>query len=666
MFKEARKTSWRWLFLTVMAVGIFAKSATAATRIEKIEFLEDKDQSLTPDVVQRTHGWSVAEGSEVNQSFTSSAYWIRLTLSWPVDPDAYLVVKNPILYDVTSFTPDAKQEFITEKRGFIHRDVGLLGSRHIVFHLGEMTRPVMFLRVASISPLQVPLKIMDERELMGEARTDSAMFATIIGIIAAFAFYNLAIFISVGRSPYLYYALYGSTLAGLFLTTEGYLPSFVLPSLRPLVLHSCGCGAFISLALFTRSLLHTKALLPRIDRALFWIGSTCLLVPVGTLITSDSATWHKLAPVAACAVGGTCCLAGILSLKRQEIAKIYLAAFVAPIIGTFIYAGQMLAWLPANMLTLHGVRFGAVIEVILFSQALAMVINQLNRKVVSESRKLARVNRSLSKEVKRRRKIQIELEEHRALVVHTEKMRALGSITAAVAHEVRSPLMVLRISLERIKTTVDAWANGGNQQEATAIAIATSHRMIDRINGVVKSMLSYARDSSGEKPVQVETSSIVNDMLDISRIVMLTKGVKLTVKEVANAQILCRASDVTQILINLANNAADAIKSIPDPTIEVSCVTREVGVEFRVIDNGKGVPAEMLPKLLKTSFTTKKRGEGTGLGLGICQMLAERNGGALRYERENDRTIFSLSFATIDANQTPSAEQKSDSSAPAA
>jgi signal transduction histidine kinase len=98
------------------------------------------------------------------------------------------------------------------------------------------------------------------------------------------------------------------------------------------------------------------------------------------------------------------------------------------------------------------------------------------------------------------------------------------------------------------------------------------------------------------------------------------------------------ADHLTQILMNLLVNAADAVQDVTDraPRVRVCTARRDGAIELAVIDNGAGMAPDVLARAFDEHFTTKPRGKGSGLGLAMCRRLIERRGGHISVESEAD------------------------------
>jgi signal transduction histidine kinase len=137
--------------------------------------------------------------------------------------------------------------------------------------------------------------------------------------------------------------------------------------------------------------------------------------------------------------------------------------------------------------------------------------------------------------------------------------------------------------------------------------------------------------------------------------------------------VLCAASQVNQVLLNLVTNAAQAIEERgPGPGV-ITLTTRAVGhsVMIEIRDNGKGIPPDVLPRIFDPFFTTKDTGKGTGLGLSISfKIIEQHKGKILVHSRLGEGTTFTIllpasqSAAAIEDGSTPAPEAATPSTPP--
>ena len=230
--------------------------------------------------------------------------------------------------------------------------------------------------------------------------------------------------------------------------------------------------------------------------------------------------------------------------------------------------------------------------------------------------------------------------EQQSKLVATSKLSALGELSAALTHEINNPLAVILGRTEMIQEALKKSQPPIENIRTMVDSIEVTGRRIEKIMRTVRS-LAHGGDA---EPLQVVTlGSVVDSTLDIVGARILNHEIKLSIDlGDPHLKISCRPTEIFQILVNLMNNAHDAILGKENSWINVDARLEKEGVLLSVTDSGPGIPEETKQKLFSPFFTTKQVGVGTGLGLTISQSLAHRNGAKLWYDEASKSTRFCL------------------------
>lgn len=220
-----------------------------------------------------------------------------------------------------------------------------------------------------------------------------------------------------------------------------------------------------------------------------------------------------------------------------------------------------------------------------------------------------------------------EIERQREALHQNEKLAAIGSLLAGVAHELNNPLSIVLGQASILREEME-----GDKALATLVERAAKiEAAAERCARVVRSFLAIAR----QRPAAKSVFSAVA-LLDAS-VELLSYGLKSNGIEVERdyrpdcPQVLADRDQVQNILINLVVNATQALERIAGSRrIRVTAMpTPDGSARIVVADNGPGVPAEIAKRIFEPFFTTKPQGVGTGIGLAISRGLAESQGGRL-------------------------------------
>jgi two-component system, NtrC family, sensor kinase len=207
-------------------------------------------------------------------------------------------------------------------------------------------------------------------------------------------------------------------------------------------------------------------------------------------------------------------------------------------------------------------------------------------------------------------------------LVQSEKLSAIGKFVAGVAHELNNPLMAVVGFSEMLK---DAVADAKNRQYSDNILKSAL-----RCKRIVQSLLSFARREQSERKL-VSINSLIEAALEIVGYSLRTGNIEVVTQLEPNLPlVLVDSSQIQQVLLNIINNAQDAMTSGGQPgRIEITTKTRAPFIRISIQDNGPGIPREHLRRLFDPFFTTKEVGKGTGLGLSLCYGYIREHGGTI-------------------------------------
>jgi signal transduction histidine kinase len=159
-----------------------------------------------------------------------------------------------------------------------------------------------------------------------------------------------------------------------------------------------------------------------------------------------------------------------------------------------------------------------------------------------------------------------------------------------------------------------------------------------RTQSIVQALHNYSRTDE-ERLVEFDLNRGLDDSLELLRHHL--KGVISVAKRYEQVgRIRGHAGQLNQVFMNLLTNAAQAVAGRDGAKIEVVTRRADGHVVIEVIDNGPGIPTEILPKIFDPFFTTKEVGQGSGLGLSIVHGIVERHGGTIEVESKVGRTMF--------------------------
>jgi two-component system NtrC family sensor kinase len=226
------------------------------------------------------------------------------------------------------------------------------------------------------------------------------------------------------------------------------------------------------------------------------------------------------------------------------------------------------------------------------------------------------------------------LTEAQRQLVRSEQMASVGRLSAGLAHEIGNPLAAI-LGME------DLLIDGGLPADEQRDFLVRMKRETERISGVLRDLLDFARPEQGATSVQApappaDVATVARDVFALVRVQKPFKkvNVALNVGSAVPVQVALSPQRLTQVLLNVLLNAGAAIASRPGGAQERDLVTVRVqrqgeSARIEVEDTGPGIPESMRERVFEPFVTTKDVGEGTGLGLAVCRGVVEAAGGTI-------------------------------------
>jgi signal transduction histidine kinase len=203
--------------------------------------------------------------------------------------------------------------------------------------------------------------------------------------------------------------------------------------------------------------------------------------------------------------------------------------------------------------------------------------------------------------------------------LHQEKLAELGRLTAGIAHEIRSPLAIIGYALELLCRDAEMTPFQGEMA-------AQIEMEIERLRTLTDGLLSFSSAREGCRRL-VALNDLLEDVLRLTRFELQRHAVILETEFNELPLVAADPNQLKQVVINLVMNAVQAMAG--QGTLTLRTARCGDGVELSVGDTGPGIPAELQESIFSPFFTTKPEGEGTGLGLHICQSIIREHGGEI-------------------------------------
>ncbi len=250
---------------------------------------------------------------------------------------------------------------------------------------------------------------------------------------------------------------------------------------------------------------------------------------------------------------------------------------------------------------------------------------ELEQRIDARTGELRAANTRLNHEMEERRRAEKSRQNLQDELIQANKLATLGQIAAGVAHEINQPIAAIRTHADTAGLYLESDDAPGARRSLASIADLT-----ERVGAITDELRAFSRKTrSGTVAVGVEAA--IEGALLLVGARMRERGVTLERRPApADLAVMAERNRLEQVLLNLLQNAIEALRDTPDPVIRLEVEARGRRVSIRIADNGPGVAAEMRERLF-TPFTTDKR-DGVGLGLVISRDIVAGFGGDLSLE----------------------------------
>ena len=440
-------------------------------------------------------------------------------------------------------------------------------------------------------------------------------------------------------------------------------------------------GFGFSVILFASEFLQLKRIL-RSYMLLYYLLYVLFIIALVSIVAGKVVFTYDLITLSVAIVSVTLlCIGSLLYFKGFKPAKYFMTGWGLFLVAILISIADNRGFIVHNAFTSNIIIYSSVLQLVLFSIALADKINFYRRQntesqllslaIAKENEKLiTQQNISLESEVNSRTQQLIntnhdlsktieDLKSTQMKLIETEKMASLGQLTAGVAHEINNPINFvssnvkpLRLDFLELFSLIDKYKEAGNQpgeKELLRSAFEYNENMdIDfikseiltlldgieegatRTTEIVQSLRSFSRtDELILKPADVN-KAILNSLI----LLRSTIPYNIEVKPILNKLPLlnCYPGKINQVLMNLINNSIQAIKAKTESAsdfILISTKDHADNITIEITDTGIGMSSATQQRIFEPFYTTKNVGEGTGLGLSIVFGIIEDHQGTI-------------------------------------
>ncbi len=243
------------------------------------------------------------------------------------------------------------------------------------------------------------------------------------------------------------------------------------------------------------------------------------------------------------------------------------------------------------------------------------------------------------KQAIRHKRLQEENRRLQAQLVHSERQATLGVLSSAIAHEVNNPLTGALGYTQMLMETVDS-------QDVIYNDLKMIEESALRCQQILRNIMDFARPDSGES-MPLDVHHAIEKALTLLEREAMRKKIRITRNYCeVTPMVTATPNQISQVVMNLMVNAIQAMPQGGDITLHTECDGATVSIHLS--DSGPGISPEHVPHLFDPFFSTKARGEGTGLGLYICQdIIGQLDGEISVASKLGEGTTFTVTLPVI-------------------
>jgi signal transduction histidine kinase len=232
------------------------------------------------------------------------------------------------------------------------------------------------------------------------------------------------------------------------------------------------------------------------------------------------------------------------------------------------------------------------------------------------------------------------LEDQKTRILANSHMTVLGEISGGLAHEINNPLTVIQARAFQLLQMIEQ--NSLEPAKIRAVSESIS-KTADKIAKIVKSIRAFSQSHENTPFDLVSIHELIEETLDFCRVRFYNHHVEVKLETIPrDLEIECRLIQIEEVILNLLNNAHDAVLELPEKWIHVEALNKGDDVEIHITDSGLGISEDVANQMMLPFFSTKFSGQGTGLGLSISAEIVQAHHGQLTLDRTSKNTRFIL------------------------
>lgn len=225
-------------------------------------------------------------------------------------------------------------------------------------------------------------------------------------------------------------------------------------------------------------------------------------------------------------------------------------------------------------------------------------------------------------------------------MIEKNKLASLGEMAAGIAHEINNPLTVISSNTSLVSKLYEK--NKLDEEKLKSLNQKTLAQ-VERITTIIKSLRSLSHGMANEQMENFQLFELMNESINLAKLKDKYKKIDFRLEQ-TDVVAFGNRGQIVQVVLNLLNNAIDAIEHLESPWIKVQFKSDKNFLHIFIMDSGPGIEEELRDKIFVPMFTSKPVGKGTGLGLSLSRSFMNQNMGELVYETTDGHTCFIISL----------------------
>ena len=610
------------------------------------QYFVDSTNTLTLHDVINKH-FTTYTKNILNFGFLQPTHWFKIRFQYNkkmIDKRWWLQIDYPHLDSVDYYLLNNKNKLLAHKvsgdlQNISKRD---LNHTNILFLLPNNSTQTytIYLRVQTTSSMQLPIQIISETGLFKQTRLEQAISGLYYGILIILILYSLITFVYTREDVYGYYVLYTISFALWQLSFDGlgmlyFWDSFYWMREKGIVFFIY--TSTLTLLIFSQAFLKSKSNIPKMHKFLLQPLKYTSAIGIFFSVIFPYEYTIVLGAILGLIVPAALFSSGLLVLhKDYHSIKFFVLGWGIFLIATVLFALSKFDLIGGYIIMKYGQQIGSAFDLVFLSIGLAQRFNGLKdeytQKISTQADILRkRVEYALAQE---RKKDQFILEQ--------AKFASLGEMIEQIAHQWRQPLNNIGLINQDIYFKKILGTLTDEEFERFHSQIDTS---IDYLSNTINDFRDYNK-ANKEKEMYL-VSDAITTVLHITEATLTYHKINVTLKLDNNLKVHNMKSEFFQVLINILNNAKDALidNNIEEKKIEIHLTRHYKNALLTVLDNGGGIPQENLSKIFDSYFTTKENSHGTGIGLYMSQNIIQQHmNGNIEVHNKNDGACFKITL----------------------